>query len=471
MNRLIVIKMLVAVVFGLAVIGGFSPESVSAQEADQKTTPQKFPMEVLIDMTPRLEAYLKFRRDKVDELAAKYGKALESLLGKAADAGDLKTADSFQSEKKRLEALKASWASKPKDPVAAVRENVQLPELAKGTPDALVSLRKIWYSEWGKISAKLDGALQQSLKTLETDLTKQRKLENAKTVMAFREALLTNRPKSVAVVEKKPIGVPVTSGTITDSAIEVATKEKPFVNSLKMRFVPVKITGGQTRGKTVLFSVWETRVEDYEAFIRKNRDHSWPELPFEQEKDCPAVMVSWDDAQAFCAWLTKKERGAGKIGKKEAYRLPYDHEWSCAVGLGKMEDGDATPFSKDRRITDDYPWGKTWPPNSDAGNYKGQESSTPGAKLPHNDGFERSSPVGSFKVNSFGLYDLGGNVGEICQDLMNPEVANEYGVRGSTYGWGVQSALLSSRRFAVRNNSQQQVTGFRVVIVREKGMK
>ena len=68
-----------------------------------------------------------------------------------------------------------------------------------------------------------------------------------------------------------------------------------------MQFVPVPIVGGPTAGKTVLFSVWDTRVQDYEVYIRET------ERPWKSVSDSrPAypVVVSWDEATAFCAWLT-----------------------------------------------------------------------------------------------------------------------------------------------------------------------
>ena len=140
------------------------------------------------------------------------------------------------------------------------------------------------------------------------------------------------------------------------------------------------------------------------------------------------MNVSWEDAKAFCEWLSQKE------GKK--YRLPMDHEWSCAVGIGDREDADATPKSKDMEIADVFPWGKQWPPPNDAGNYCGEECKTPAALAAlkaagydpsnwaviegFNDGNVFTAAVGSFRPNGFGIYDLGGNVWEWCQDEYEP---------------------------------------------------
>jgi hypothetical protein len=112
-----------------------------------------------------------------------------------------------------------------------------------------------------------------------------------------------------------------------------ATKEQPFVNSLGMKFVAVP-------GTNVLFSVWETRVKDYQAFCDAT-GRSWEKPRFQQTADNPAVNVSWEDAKAFCEWLS------GKEGK--GYRLPMDHEWSSAVGIGGRENAGATPKSKDMK--------------------------------------------------------------------------------------------------------------------------
>ena len=54
-----------------------------------------------------------------------------------------------------------------------------------------------------------------------------------------------------------------------------ATKNTPFINTLGMKFVPVPITGGPTNGQRVLFSVWDTRVQDYEVFLKETK-REWP---------------------------------------------------------------------------------------------------------------------------------------------------------------------------------------------------
>jgi eukaryotic-like serine/threonine-protein kinase len=140
---------------------------------------------------------------------------------------------------------------------------------------------------------------------------------------------------------------------------------------------------------------------------------------FSQGPTHPVVGVNWNDAEEFCKWLTKSERSAGDLPQDREYRLPKDEEWSAAVGL-KNEVG-STPEEKHGKI-ELYPWDipqkrdKSWPPPAGAGNYAEDEAKN--GDWPsdfqviegYNDGYPRTSPVGSFEANFSGLYDMGGNV-------------------------------------------------------------
>ena len=249
-----------------------------------------------------------------------------------------------------------------------------------------------------------------------------------------------------------------------------ATKDAPFVNTLGMKFVPVPITGGPTGGQRVLFSVWETRVQDYGAFATETK-RAWSKPKFEQGPTHPAVMVSWEDAQAFCTWLTERERKTGKLAANERYRLPSDHEWSCAVGIGDREDPALAPSAKDGRIKDVYPWGGTWPPPERAGNYSGEEAAghetyTMQKILPgYRDEFPETAPVGSFPANSHGLYDLGGNATEWCEELagiVGQPLGESRILRGASFSSG--DRLLSSQRSSINQAYRVEAHGFRVVL-------
>ena len=253
-----------------------------------------------------------------------------------------------------------------------------------------------------------------------------------------------------------------------------ATKEVPFVNTLGMKFVPVPIVAGPTKNQRVLFSIWETRVQDYEMFAKEAK-HRLERPQFDQGPDHPAVNVSWDDAQVFCAWLTQRERQAGTIGADDTYRLPSDFEWSCAASIGEYEDPTLITIERSGKSTSDYPWGGAWPPPPDAGNYAGKET-TP--KLSHpvfkecsntvlndwSDAYIYTAPVGSFRANRFGLHDLGGNAMEWCEDWYRQD--QQYRVlRGGSFIYSQQGRL----RAAIRDGRGQASRalhggGFRCVL-------
>jgi len=221
---------------------------------------------------------------------------------------------------------------------------------------------------------------------------------------------------------------------------------QPFTNSLGMKFVPLG---------DIQISVWETRVQDYEAFCRATGRHYEP-ADFHQTTTDPAVKVSWFDAMAFCKWLTEKEHDENLIEDRKAYRLPTDLEWSRAVGL--VNESGATPEIRDGKIKNEFPWGKQWPPPNGTANYSAATGRRRGATM----------PVGSFKPNSLGLYDLGGNVWEWCLDTYKG------GTSGSSRDWGVlrggswatnnRLEMQSSYRNVIDRNDRDVIYGFRCVL-------
>jgi serine/threonine protein kinase len=224
---------------------------------------------------------------------------------------------------------------------------------------------------------------------------------------------------------------------------------QPFTNSLGMKFVPLG---------DIQISVWETRVQDYEAFCRATGRHYEP-LDFHQTATDPAVKVNWFDAMAFCKWLTEKEHDENLIEDRQAYRLPTDLEWSMAVGL--VNESGATPEIRDGKIKNEFPWGKQWPPPNGAGNYTAARAGRRGATM----------PVGSFKPNSLGLYDLGGNVWEWCLDTYkggSSATSRDWGVlRGGSWATSNRLEMQSSYRNVVDRNDRDVIYGFRCVLARE----
>ena len=219
---------------------------------------------------------------------------------------------------------------------------------------------------------------------------------------------------------------------------------QPFINSLGMKFVPVS---------DIRVSIWETRVQDYAIFLQATGRRYEP-TDFQQAPTHPIVKVNWFDAVAFCKWLTEKEHDENLIEDRQSYRLPTDKEWSLAVGLQNEIGG--TPQARDGKIKNEFPWGKQWPPPASAGNYG----------IPQKRG--ATAPVGSFKANSLGLYDLGGNVWEWCADTYKG------GTGGATRDWGVlrgaswattnKLEMQSSYRNVVDRNERDVIYGFRCVL-------
>ncbi len=239
----------------------------------------------------------------------------------------------------------------------------------------------------------------------------------------------------------------------------------PWENSIGQKFVPVP-------GTQVLFCIWETRVRDFEAFVNATGHdatqnvnsiqdgrwgafgHNWKNPGFSQGPMHPVCGVNWFDAQAFCAWLTQKERALGILRADQAYRLPLRSEWFAAVG----------PTT--------YPWGNEWPPTAQSGNYGGTE--TRGSGWPsdwpmgesHFDGYPRTSPVGSFAANPIGLFDMGGNVAEWSADSTSSGGNTKAMFGGCFYESDKDRERMKSRFESSNLASERNILlGFRLVLV------
>ena len=286
-------------------------------------------------------------------------------------------------------------------------------------------------------------------------------------------ASLTPPPMLVSA-PSKPSAPPSVSSSKSPST---ARKDVPFVNSLDMRFVPVA-------GAKVLFSVWSTRVRDFAAFVRDTgyvcddgkktyslgkfewelgNGCSWkqPGPGFEQTDYHPVVCVSWNDAQAFCKWLSKKEG--------RTYRLPTDREWSISVGIADKEDERGIPEELGKKLRGFYYWGTDFPPPPGTGNYAGTETRL--SYWPndlkvikdYSDDYVRTSPVGSFKADAHGLYDMSGNVWHWCQDWLNPEKKFRI-LRGGAWMTASPEALSLCQRAGFEPDYRYSYMGFRCVI-------
>ena len=180
---------------------------------------------------------------------------------------------------------------------------------------------------------------------------------------------------------------------------------------------------------------------------------TWKSPGFTQGPTYPVCGVSWNDAKVFCAWLTKKERHERIIGIEQRYRLATDAEWSVAVGLNENTRG--TPSDKHVGIKAIYPWGTQWPPPNGVGNY---------GQILNVDDYPYSSPVGSFRANPFGLYDMGGNVWQWCEDWSDGTQQNRV-LRGPSWYFSHPDFLLSSFRGGATPDMRNISIGFRCVLV------
>ncbi|MFO1004658.1 MAG: SUMF1/EgtB/PvdO family nonheme iron enzyme [Planctomycetaceae bacterium] len=216
----------------------------------------------------------------------------------------------------------------------------------------------------------------------------------------------------------------------------------------------VKSTGYQTDAEKDGKGGYGLNVEGQ---FEQKPEYSWKNNSFPQTDAHPVVNVSWNDAVAFCEWLS------GKEGK--TYKLPSEAEWeyACRAGTKSLwwHGSDVEGLASVGNVADGTAKEKF-------GSWK-----TIAAK----DGYVFTSPVGRFRPNAFGLYDMSGNAYEWCRDgCAEGEYATRTGVtsdpvntsavdrrvlRGGSwfiFAWFSRSA----NRLRYTPENRNYLTGFRV---------
>jgi len=186
------------------------------------------------------------------------------------------------------------------------------------------------------------------------------------------------------------------------------------------------------------------------------RGANWQDPNFRQGDDHPVVCVSWHDAQAYLAWLGRK------TGK--AYRLPSESEWEYAARAGTKT---SRYWGDDSSLACEY---------ANVHDQDAQRAYRFGWE-PHDcrDGFAETAPVGKFKPNAFGLFDVLGNVWEWTEDCLSTNYVNapaDGGVRVAddcpkrVYrggGWSGPALPRSGVRNGNAPGYRSQLLGFRVL--------
>ena len=286
----------------------------------------------------------------------------------------------------------------------------------------------------------------------------------------------SSHPGSSAVV-----ATPQPTSTKIVAARSPPQSGQSWTNTLEMRFVPLG---------NIHVAVCQTRLRDFNVFVEatsydavggmssvivangfKLNAMSWKNPGFAQTAEHPIVGVSWEDANQFCAWLTRKERSEGALTPFQSYRMPTDLEWSAFVGLPR-EQG-ATPEDRSGKIKGIYPWGNSFPPPIDSANYAGSESRVDAPEtwtvIPgFHDAFPRTAPVAAFPSNGRGLCSIGGNVWEWCLDKYN-RTMNWRTLRGGSWSTSRAEETLSSYRRGYDPLFRRDDVGFRCVIAPDGG--
>jgi formylglycine-generating enzyme len=212
----------------------------------------------------------------------------------------------------------------------------------------------------------------------------------------------------------------------------------------------VRATGYKTTAEIDGY-VWEDRFGE----MKQVEGLNWRNPGFEQQSTHPVIFVSWDDAVAFCEWLSHVEG--------RTYRLPTEAEWeyACRAGTDTLYFWGDNPDRGEGYLN---AADETVRPDGSAWTYK----------FSFKDGYATTSPVGRFQPNAFVLYDMLGNVWEWCSDWfggyssmtvddpLGPSTGRTRVKRGGGWGNRPVSSRSAGRSGSAPSQGSKNV-GFRVV--------
>ena len=177
---------------------------------------------------------------------------------------------------------------------------------------------------------------------------------------------------------------------------------------------------------------------------------NWREVGSPQTDSHPVANITWNDAKAFCEWMTRREDAL--------YRLPTEAEWEFVatqglagseiepMGVANIADISLRVVNREVRVT-------TW-----------------------DDHFPFTAPVGTFRPNTLGVYDLFGNIREWCEDWYSPEYptalttdpvgpaeGTQRVARGGSWSSSLWEVRSTSRSGSAPPHARSYALGFRVV--------